>query len=220
MTWTGRTVGTWRRAIMPVVASSSEDLSDAHSTIARRLAALLLVASAAAGCSGFRRTSVIPRSSLAGRPPRRGPHRRHHGSGGERSEPERLRSPRHQASGRASTSKARTWGTSPIRTNSRSGGTTSARSTLPVRFNWAGVGAAVRSAVGYGDIPYTMRGQATIRTPWGDHVVPSRGGARAADPRDDVADPDDGSSLPPSHEDTRPSEHPSRSAIRSSGPSS
>src|SRR6476469_2153260 len=43
--------------------------------------------------------------------------------------------------------------------------------TLPVRFNWAGVGTAVRSAIGYGDIPYTMRGQATLRTPWGQRVV-------------------------------------------------
>ena len=45
------------------------------------------------------------------------------------------------------------------------------RVTLPVRFNWSGVSAAVRSAIGYGDIPYTMRGQATVHTPWGDRVV-------------------------------------------------
>ena len=31
---------------------------------------------------------------------------------------------------------------------------------------------AVRAALGYGDIPYTMRGQATVRTPFGDRVVP------------------------------------------------
>jgi LEA14-like dessication related protein len=43
--------------------------------------------------------------------------------------------------------------------------------TLPMRFNWAGVNAAARAALGYGDIPYTMRGQATVRTPLGDRVV-------------------------------------------------
>jgi LEA14-like dessication related protein len=44
--------------------------------------------------------------------------------------------------------------------------------TLPLRFNWDGVSAAVRAALGYGDIPYTMRGQATVATPFGDRVVP------------------------------------------------
>ena len=44
--------------------------------------------------------------------------------------------------------------------------------TLPLRFNWDGVSAAVRAALGYGDIPYTMRGQATVRTPFGNRVVP------------------------------------------------
>ena len=39
--------------------------------------------------------------------------------------------------------------------------------TLPLRFNWDGVSAAARAALGYGDIPYTMRGQATVRTPFG-----------------------------------------------------
>ncbi|HJP56408.1 MAG TPA: LEA type 2 family protein [Gemmatimonadales bacterium] len=76
--------------------------------------------------------------------------------------------------------------------------------TLPVRFNWAGVGAAVRSAVGYGDIPYTMRGQATIRTPFGNHVVaftregraPLTRGAGGILPSGTAAP---GSSLPPSH---------------------
>lgn len=42
---------------------------------------------------------------------------------------------------------------------------------LPMRFNWAGVSAAARAALGYGDIPYKMRGQATVRTPFGDRVV-------------------------------------------------
>lgn len=72
--------------------------------------------------------------------------------------------------------------------------------TLPVRFNWAGVGAAVRSAVGYGDIPYTMRGQATIRTPWGDHVVPFTREGRAPLTRGTTSPTQTGgSSLPPSH---------------------
>ena len=43
---------------------------------------------------------------------------------------------------------------------------------LPLRFNWNGVSSAVRAALGYGDIPYTMRGQATVRTPFGDRVIP------------------------------------------------
>ena len=43
--------------------------------------------------------------------------------------------------------------------------------TLPMRFNWTGVSAAARAALGYGDIPYKMRGQATVRTPFGDRVV-------------------------------------------------
>lgn len=72
--------------------------------------------------------------------------------------------------------------------------------TLPVRFNWAGVGAAVRSAVGYGDIPYTMRGQATIRTPFGNHVVAFTREGRAPLSRGTTAPlPAGGSSLPPSH---------------------
>ncbi|MBA3260441.1 MAG: LEA type 2 family protein [Gemmatimonadales bacterium] len=33
------------------------------------------------------------------------------------------------------------------------------RLTLPLRFDWAGVGSAVRSALGYGDIPYNMKGE-------------------------------------------------------------
>ncbi len=65
------------------------------------------------------------------------------------------------------------------------------RVTLPVRFNWSGVGAAARSAMGYGDIPYTMRGQVKVHTPWGDRVVAftregraplTRGGAIAPSP--------------------------------------
>ena len=48
---------------------------------------------------------------------------------------------------------------------------------LPLRFTWSGVSAAVRTALSTGEIPYTMRGQATVRTPFGNRVVPfTRGG--------------------------------------------
>jgi LEA14-like dessication related protein len=46
------------------------------------------------------------------------------------------------------------------------------RLTLPLSFNWAGAGAALRQAINYGDIPYTLKGQATVRTPFGQQVVP------------------------------------------------
>jgi LEA14-like dessication related protein len=39
--------------------------------------------------------------------------------------------------------------------------------TLPLRFGWSGVGSAVRAALGYGDLPYKMKGQATLRLPGG-----------------------------------------------------
>lgn len=39
--------------------------------------------------------------------------------------------------------------------------------TLPLRFGWAGVGRAVRAALGYGDLPYEMDGQVTLRLPGG-----------------------------------------------------
>ena len=44
--------------------------------------------------------------------------------------------------------------------------------TVPLRFQWQGVGSAFRSALEYGDIPYTMKGQATLETPIGRQVVP------------------------------------------------
>ena len=44
--------------------------------------------------------------------------------------------------------------------------------TLPLRFGWAGVGRAAIAALGYGDLPYTMKGQARLRTPWGHTDVP------------------------------------------------
>lgn len=49
-------------------------------------------------------------------------------------------------------------------------GTTSI--TLPLRFGWSGVGSAVRAALGYGDLPYKMKGQAELKTPWGRKKVP------------------------------------------------
>ncbi len=49
--------------------------------------------------------------------------------------------------------------------------------TLPLEFGWAGVGSAVRAALGYGDLPYQMKGQVDLRTPWGRKEVPfTRGG--------------------------------------------
>jgi LEA14-like dessication related protein len=45
--------------------------------------------------------------------------------------------------------------------------------TLPLRFGWFGVGSAVRAALGYGDLPYTMKGQATLKLPGGAHTVVS-----------------------------------------------
>ncbi len=60
---------------------------------------------------------------------------------------------------------------------------------LPLRFEWAGVGNALRAALGTGEIPYTMKGQISLQTPWGAHSVPftregraplsSLGGARS-----------------------------------------
>lgn len=38
---------------------------------------------------------------------------------------------------------------------------------LPLRFGWSGVGQAVRAALGYGDLPYKMKGQATLKLPGG-----------------------------------------------------
>ena len=44
--------------------------------------------------------------------------------------------------------------------------------TLPLRFNWLGVGGGLRTALGYGDLPYKMRGQLTLEVPGGRRVVP------------------------------------------------
>jgi LEA14-like dessication related protein len=45
--------------------------------------------------------------------------------------------------------------------------------TLPLRFGWSGVGRAVRAALGYGDLPYKMQGQATLKIPGGFRKVVS-----------------------------------------------
>jgi LEA14-like dessication related protein len=51
--------------------------------------------------------------------------------------------------------------------------------TLPVAFQWAGVGSAGRAALTQGDIPYTMKGQVTLQTPWGPRAVSFTHGGRA-----------------------------------------
>ena len=43
--------------------------------------------------------------------------------------------------------------------------------TVPLRFEWAGVGNAFRSGLTSGDIPYTMQGEARLDTPVGAHTV-------------------------------------------------
>lgn len=49
--------------------------------------------------------------------------------------------------------------------------------TLPLEFGWVGVGRAVRAALGHGDLPYQMKGQVELKTPWGRKEVPfTRGG--------------------------------------------
>ena len=43
--------------------------------------------------------------------------------------------------------------------------------TLPLRFNWSDGGSAMRSALGSGDLPYQMKGQVTLDTPFGKRKV-------------------------------------------------
>jgi LEA14-like dessication related protein len=50
--------------------------------------------------------------------------------------------------------------------------------TLPLSFQWAGVGTAVRFALEAGEIPYTMKGQARLETPFGQYDVPFEGQGR------------------------------------------
>jgi LEA14-like dessication related protein len=66
--------------------------------------------------------------------------------------------------------------------------------TLPLRFGWLGVGRAIRAALGYGDLPYTMKGQATLRLPAGFKKVVSftrEGRAPLTRSRGSVAAPGD-----------------------------
>ncbi|HEY9014516.1 MAG TPA: LEA type 2 family protein [Gemmatimonadales bacterium] len=42
---------------------------------------------------------------------------------------------------------------------------------LPLRFGWLGVGGALRAALAYGDLPYKMKGEATLKIPGGFHKV-------------------------------------------------
>ena len=44
--------------------------------------------------------------------------------------------------------------------------------TVPVQFNWNGLAGAVRSALGYGELPYKLTGQLTVGTPFGDRKIP------------------------------------------------
>ena len=50
--------------------------------------------------------------------------------------------------------------------------------TLPLAFEWAGVGSAVRAALGSGEVPYTMKGQARLQTPFGQYDVPFQSDGR------------------------------------------
>lgn len=44
--------------------------------------------------------------------------------------------------------------------------------TVPVRFQWSGVSSAVRTALGYGSLPYRIAGEARFETPAGIAKVP------------------------------------------------
>jgi LEA14-like dessication related protein len=50
------------------------------------------------------------------------------------------------------------------------GGQTTLR--VPLRFEWAGVGNVIRTALSAGEVPYEMKGQIRLQTPWGAHSVP------------------------------------------------
>lgn len=51
--------------------------------------------------------------------------------------------------------------------------------TLPLQFEWTGVGSALRAALSLGEIPYEMKGQIRLQTPWGAHSVPFTRAGRA-----------------------------------------
>jgi LEA14-like dessication related protein len=44
--------------------------------------------------------------------------------------------------------------------------------TLPIRFTWSGLAGAARAALASGDLPYTLKGQLTVETPFGDRRIP------------------------------------------------
>ena len=44
--------------------------------------------------------------------------------------------------------------------------------TLPLRFQWQGVASTLRTALTRGEIPYMMKGQIRLQTPWGANSVP------------------------------------------------
>lgn len=43
--------------------------------------------------------------------------------------------------------------------------------TLPLQFTWSGLAGAVRTALGSGELPYTMKGQLSVATPIGPRAV-------------------------------------------------
>jgi LEA14-like dessication related protein len=69
--------------------------------------------------------------------------------------------------------------------------------TLPLRFGWSGVSSAVRAALSYGELPYKMKGQATLALPGGLQQVVSfthEGRAPLTQARGNVAIPGTGPS--------------------------
>jgi LEA14-like dessication related protein len=44
--------------------------------------------------------------------------------------------------------------------------------TLPLGFTWNGLAGAARTALGTGELPYTLKGQLTVATPIGEQKVP------------------------------------------------
>jgi LEA14-like dessication related protein len=43
--------------------------------------------------------------------------------------------------------------------------------TLPISFTWSGLAGAARAALDHGDLPYTLKGQLTVDTPFGDRKI-------------------------------------------------
>jgi LEA14-like dessication related protein len=44
--------------------------------------------------------------------------------------------------------------------------------TLPISFTWSGLAGAARAALRQSDLPYTLKGQLTVETPFGSHQIP------------------------------------------------